>query len=72
MRIALQYVSDIDGTPQAVQLSLSEWNRLLKRMKKYEQAIRLKADLSEAFDQVAVLRKSKSTPRTLDEFLDEV
>lgn len=41
------------------------------KLKKYEQALQLKADLKEAFQQVAVLQKSKNK-QTLTDFLNDL
>ena len=72
MKIALQYVNDVNGKTQAVQLPLTEWEKLLGRLKKYEQALKLRSDLKEAFDQVAVLKKQKAPKQTLNDFLNEL
>ena len=72
MKIALQYLNDINGNTQAVQLPLDEWEKLLNKLKKYEQALKLKSDLEEAFKQVAILKKAKGKKQTLKEFLDEL
>ncbi len=72
MKIALQYVNDINGNTQAVQLTLAEWEKVLNKLKKYEQALKLRSDLKEAFDQVAVLKKQKGHKQTLNEFLNEL
>ncbi len=72
MKIELQYVSDINGNTQAVQLPLTEWERVLSKLKKYEQALKLKSDLKEAFKQVAILKKTKGHKQTLNEFLNEL
>jgi len=72
MKISLQYVSDSDGKTQSVQLPLTEWEKLLAKLKKYEQTIKIKTDLIEAFDQVAQLRKSKGKKQTLNDFLNEL
>lgn len=72
MKIALQYLNDIHGNTQAVQLPLTEWERVLNKLKKYEQALKLKSDLKEAFEQVAILKQSKGSKQTLNEFLDEL
>ena len=60
MKIALQYVSDSDGKNQSVQLPLTDWEKVLAKLKKYEQTLKIKTDLQEAFEQVAQLRKSKT------------
>jgi hypothetical protein len=72
MKIALQYVSDSDGKTQAVQLPLNDWEKILAKLKKYEQTLKIKSDLKEAFEQVAELRKSKSKKQTLNDFLNEL
>jgi hypothetical protein len=45
---------------------------VLNKLKKYEQALKLKSDLKEAFDQVAVLRNAKEQKQTPNEFLNEL
>jgi hypothetical protein len=72
MKIALQYVNDIDGKTQAVQLPLTEWEKVLNKLKKYEQALKLRSDLKEAFDQVVALKQTKGPKQTLNEFLNEL
>ena len=72
MKIALQYLTDQSGATQAVQLPLADWERVMKRLNKYEQALRLKADLQEALTQVAKLRKSGKSKETLSSFVNEL
>ena len=72
MKIALQYVSDSDGKTQSVQLPVTEWEKLLAKLNKYEQTLKIKFDLKEAFGQVAQLRKSKKKKQTLKDFLNEL
>ena len=72
MKIQFQYVNDINGKTQAVQLPLTEWEKVLNKLKKYEQALKLKSDLKEAFEQVAALKQSKEQKQTLNEFLNEL
>ncbi len=72
MKIALQYVNDINGKTQAVQLPLTEWEKVLNKLNKYEQALKLKLDLKEAFEQVALLKQTKGHKQTLNEFLNEL
>lgn len=72
MKIALQYVSDKSGKPQAVQMPVSEWEKVLSYIKKSEQSLQLKSDLKTAFKQVENLRKSKSKKQTLTDFLNEL
>jgi hypothetical protein len=72
MKIALQYVSDMNGKPQAIQMPVSEWEKVLSRIKKSEQVLQLKSDLKVAFKQVEILRKSKAKKQTLTDFLNEL
>lgn len=72
MKITLQYLNDINGNTQAVQLPLADWEKVLNKIRKYEQALKLKSDLKEAFDQIAVLKSGKGHRQTLNEFLNEL
>jgi len=72
MKIALQYVNDINGKTHAVQVPLTEWEKMLNKLKKYEQALKLKSDLKNAFIQVSAIRKSKKPNQTLTDFLNEL
>jgi len=72
MKIALQYVNDMNGEIQAVQLPLTDWEKVLNKLRKYEQVLKLRSDLKEAFDEVASLKKQKGHKQTLNEFLNEL
>ncbi len=72
MKIALQYVNDIHGKTQAVQVPFTEWEKLLDKIKRYEQALQIKTDLKEAFEQVQKIKNLKGHKQTLNEFLNEV
>jgi hypothetical protein len=72
MKLALQYVNDVKGHTQAIQLPLAEWEKVLNKLKKYEQALKLKSDLKEALEQVHVLKNTKGKKQTLNDFLNEL
>lgn len=72
MKIALQYVNDASGHTQAVQLPLAEWEKILAKLRKYEQALQLKSDLKEALEEVKALRSAKGKKQTLNDFLNEL
>ena len=72
MKITLQYLNDMNGKTNAVQLPLTEWEKVLTKLNKYEQALKLKSDLKDAFEQVAILKKAKGHKQTLNEFLNEL
>ena len=72
MKIELQYVNDSEGKTQSVQLPLTDWEKVLAKLKKYEQTLKIKSELKQAFEQVAQLHKSKTKKQTLNDFLNEL
>lgn len=72
MNIALQYVNDNNGKTHAVQLTMHDWNKVVSKLKKYEQALRLQSDLAMAFDDVTAMQKNKRQKQPLHEFLNEL
>jgi len=72
MKLELQYLNEIDGNMQAVQLPLTDWEKVLNKLKKYEQALKLKSNLKDAFTEVTKLKKSMGYKQTLNEFLNEL
>ena len=72
MKIALQYLSDLKGNPQAVQLPISDWEKILGKLRKYEEALKFRSDLTEAFEQIDTLKQAKTKKQTLKEFLNEL
>jgi asparagine synthetase A len=72
MKIALQYVNDSSGKVQSVQVPVSDWEKLMAKLKKYEQTLKIKTDLKDAFREVAQLSKSKAKKQTLKDFLNEL
>ena len=72
MKFDIQYVSDSEGNTQSVQLPLTDWEKLLTKLNKYEQTLKIKSDLKEAFAEVAQLRKSKRKKQKLKDFLNEL
>ena len=63
---------NMNGKPQAVQMPLSEWEKVLSHIRKSEQVLKLKSDLKVAFKQVDTLRKSKAKKQTLTDFLNDL
>lgn len=62
----------MNGETQAVQLSLTDWEKVLNKLRKYEQALKLRSELKGAFEEVASLKKQKGHKQTLNEFLNEL
>ena len=72
MKLAIQYLNDINGNVKAVQLPLIEWTKILTMIKKFEQTLKIKSDLSEAFAEVEKIKKGKIKKQTLSDFLNEL
>ena len=53
-------------------MPLADWQRVMNRLNKYEQALKLKSDLQEAFDHVRQMRTGEKPKQTLTEFLNEL
>lgn len=71
MKLAIQYLNDSKGNTRAVQIPLSEWEKVVNTMKKYEQLLKVKSDLKIAFSEVEKMRKGKIKMQTLSDFLDD-
>jgi PHD/YefM family antitoxin component YafN of YafNO toxin-antitoxin module len=72
MKLSLEVLNDVNGKPKAVQLSLTDWEKLMLKLKKYEQILKIKSDLTEAFAEANLLKKSKEKKQTLTDFLNEL
>ena len=72
MKSALQYVNDVNGNIQAVQIPVMDWKNLLNKLKKYEQILKVKSDLSKAFSEVEQMQKGTLKKQTLSSFLDDL
>ncbi len=72
MRTSIQYLNDSKGKTVAVQLPLTEWEEILSKLRKYEQILRVKSDLSEAYTQVKKMKEGKIKKQTLSDFLNAI
>ncbi len=72
MKAAVQYVNDHKGNTQAVQLSIFQWTRLMNRLSKYEQMLKLKSDLTQSFEEVKKMRQGKIKKQFLKDFLNRL
>jgi len=72
MKLALEYINDTKGNPKMVQLPVTQWKRIVSKLEKYEQALKIKDDLSEAFGEVEKMRKVGGEKKTLSSYLDEL
>ena len=71
MKVPVRYVNDADGTVQAVQVPVEDWNELVGKLRHYEQLLKLRSTLSTALSQVARMRSGKLKKRTLKDVLRE-
>ena len=70
MKLAIQYLNDSKGNTRAVQIPLSEWEKVVSTMKKYEQLLKIKSDLKVDFSEVEKMKKGKIKMQTLSDFLE--
>jgi len=72
MKLAIQYLNDGSGNVQAIQMPVGEWKKVMTKLRKYEQMLKMKTDLTQAFAEVDKLKKSKKKKQTLTDFLNEL
>jgi len=72
MKLEIEYINDTKGNPKMVQLPVTQWNRIVSKLEKYEQVLKIKDDLTEAFGQVEKMRKTGGEKKTLISYLDEL
>lgn len=72
MKLSVQYLNDPSGQLRAIQLPISDWGKLMNRLTKYEQILKLKSDLTEAFSEVKKMRSGKLKKQSLSDFLKEL
>jgi hypothetical protein len=72
MKVQLQYLKDKEGNLTEVKKPIEERKKLEKRIKKYEQAFKVKEDLTAAFEEVKQIRAGKIPKQTLSDFLNEL
>ncbi|MBL7732057.1 MAG: hypothetical protein JNM88_12825 [Chitinophagaceae bacterium] len=70
MRTAIQYINDPKGKTKAVQLPISQWTRLMNKLSKYEQLLKLKSDLEQSFGEVKKMNQGKIKKQSLQDFLN--
>lgn len=72
MKLQVDYINNDKGKPKAVQLSLINYQKLMARLEKYEQMLKIKSDLTKAFREVKLIQQGKVRKQTLSEFLSEL
>lgn len=56
----------------AVQLPISQWTRLMNKITKYEQMLKIKSDLTQALKEVKKMRGGKIKKQSFQDFLNEL
>jgi hypothetical protein len=72
MKTEIQYLNDRKGNTRAVQLPITQWTRLLNKLNKYEQMLKIKSDLMQSFEEVKKMRQGKIKKQSLQDFLNEL
>jgi len=70
--LSIRYLNDPNGNIRAVQIPWTEWEKIARKIRKYEQALKLKSDLTEAFEEVKKMQTGKVKKQSLSEFLNEL
>ena len=71
----LQYITDIKGHKSAVQLPMNEWERIQKDLNELERLRNKKiflAELSEAVEEMKLIKEGKKQARNAEDFLNEL
>lgn len=72
MKTTVQFINDTKGRAKAVQMPVSQWTRLMKKLTKYEQMLKIKSDLDIAFAEVKKMQQGKIRKQSLQDFLNEL
>jgi hypothetical protein len=70
--VSIQYVQDANGTIQAVQMPLNDWKKVVNAIRKYEQTLQLKSDITKALSEVQRMRSGKLKKTSMPDFLNEL
>lgn len=71
MKTEVQFLSDQKGNIKAVQISVSQWSRLMKKLTTYEQMLKVKSDLVQSFEDAKKMRQGKIKKQSLQDFLND-
>ena len=72
MKTAVRFLNDRKGKAQTVQVSISHWTRIMNKLNKYEQMLKVKSDLTQAFKEVKRMSQGKIKKQSLQDFLNEL
>ena len=69
--MALQYVTNTEGVPVAVQIPLLEWEKLMQELGELRKKIEILQGIKEGIREVRQASKEKRKLQTLTDFLNE-
>jgi hypothetical protein len=69
--MTLQYVTNTEGVPVAVQIPLLEWEKLMQELGELRRKIEVLQGIKEGIIEVRKARKEKRKLQTLTDFLNE-
>ena len=72
MKLAVDYIENSNGKPKEVRLSFTNYQKLMTKLEKYEKLLKIKTDLTKAFEEVKLMQQGKLKKQTLSEFLREL
>ncbi len=72
MKTAVQYLSDNEGKTKAIQVPITQWTRIVNKLNKYEQMLKIKSDLAQALNEVKKMRRGQIKKQSLQDFLNEL
>lgn len=70
MKLELQYINGKNGKAEMIQMPVADWEKVLRRIRKSDQVLQIKSDLTIALNQAEKLIKSKGKKQTLTAFLN--
>lgn len=68
--MTVNYITDQRGKKKAVQISITDWNNLVREVKSLMEYNTMKGELSDTLREVQLLESGKKKSRTLISFLN--
>lgn len=68
---AIQYITDADGSPVAVQIPIADWKLFQEEFSEMKRNIEILQGIKSALEEVRQVKNGKHKLQTLSEFLNE-
>jgi hypothetical protein len=72
MTYSLKHIRDSGGKGKLVQMPLSDWKKIEKKLQEAEFLLKLRKDISNSLDEIAEYKQGKKKLKTLREVLAEM